>query len=78
MSKPNMDALKRAREYEDMVVNHIVSEVRKLPELPAGWEYELSFDQIYNYEINGWEYKVYARPVQKHITHHQTERKEEK
>ena len=67
MSDLDKESLKKAREYEDMVVNHVISEMRKLPELPVGWEYEISFDQVYNYEIKGWEYKVYARPVQKHI-----------
>lgn len=52
--------------YEHPAVAHIREEMRKLPELPPGWVYEFSYDEVYNHEVKGWEYRIVAKPVQKY------------
>ena len=66
MNKKMLEMSGKTPNYLDTVVDHIMDQVRKLPELPQGWVYEFSFDEVYNYEIKGWEYKIIAVPVQQY------------
>lgn len=67
ISKIGVRKTDKLEQYENIVVDHILEQVRKLPMLPPGWEYEFLFDEVYNYEIKGLEFHITANPVQKTI-----------